>query len=132
MDKHKLLIAGGAVLLSLLLAAGAFLMSSPKDGQLEEQIPQGETHKVVFTEEGFDPKEITIKKGDVVEFSSAREFPFWPASDEHPTHAIYRAFDPLQPVPANETWSFQFTRVGTWDYHDHLNSTYKGKITVTE
>lgn len=98
----------------------------------EESIPDGAVHTVVLSDEGFSPSELTIKKGDIVVFSTVRSFPFWPASDQHPTHSQYPGFDAKMPIPADGTWSFQFKKEGTWDYHDHLNSTLNAVIYVTQ
>ena len=88
------------------------------------------THTIILKEEGFSPQSITIQKGDTVTFKTDRNESFWPASNLHPTHTIYSEFDPKKPVPANETWSFIFDKIGKWTYHDHLFPFYRGEITV--
>ena len=88
------------------------------------------SHTVVLGENGFEPKEITIEKGDLVVFSTTTGSPFWPASNLHPLHDIYPEFDPKKPVDANATWSFRFTKIGEWEYHNHLFPTHRGKIRV--
>ncbi len=129
---RRISIIAAVLACAVCAAAAALLLMSQQGATAEETMPEGAHHSVVLYDSGFEPKELTIKKGDVVEWSSVRAYPFWPASDQHPTHSQYRAFDPLQPVPQDQTWSFQFTRVGQWDYHDHLNSTLQGTIIVTE
>lgn len=126
------LIAGGLVGYSFMAkqdAPEAIIKDVP---DTKEIVTEGETHSVVLKADGFIPAELTVKKGDVVVFTSERGFPFWPASDQHPTHSAYSDFDPLKPVDASTPWSFQFNKVGKWDYHDHLNSTFQGSVTVTE
>lgn len=79
---------------------------------------------------GYEPKEVTITAGETVSFvNDSAEF-HWPASDVHPTHTIYSAFDPREPVAPGETWSFTFEEAGTWGLHDHLRANYKGSIVV--
>ena len=124
-------MALGVAVGALAIAAWG-LLQGQTNTQAEVELPEGTYHEVVLYDTGFEPKELSIKKGDVVVWRSVRAYPFWPASDQHPTHSQYRAFDPYQPVPPDQTWSFQFTRVGQWDYHDHLNSTLQGSIIVTE
>ncbi len=87
---------------------------------------------VTLTEQGFDPSHIKIKKGTQVEFRTNQENPFWPASNTHPWHRIYSAFDPRQPVEPKDSWSFIFNQVGTWGYHDHLRSFFTGVIEVVD
>jgi plastocyanin len=98
-----------------------------------QMMPTGEEHFVVLTEDGYMPSEIIIKRGDTITFSTEnKDRPFWPASNVHPTHQIYSEFDPKQPVPSGQTWSFTFDDVGEWRYHDHLAPYFTGIITVTE
>ena len=87
---------------------------------------------VVLTEQGFTPKEITVKAGGTVTFSTDRDKTFWPASDSHPNHTIYPEFDPQGPVSAGDTWSFRFDKEGDWKYHDHLRSYFTGTIHVVK
>lgn len=88
------------------------------------------TYTIVLNNEGFSPKEIKIRKGDTVIFTSTTGKEFWPASDLHPTHGIYPEFDPRKPVLPSDSWSFQFNEAGEWRFHDHLNSLHTGKIKV--
>ena len=79
----------------------------------------------------FSPATIAITQGDSIEFFNAdpRE-DHWPASNIHPTHEIYSAFDPKRPIPAGEKWVFQFDRAGSWRMHDHLFPEVTGTVTV--
>jgi hypothetical protein len=90
----------------------------------------GKSHKIVLTEKGFEPENITINQGDSIVFSTTRTKDFWPASNLHPTHEIYPEFDPKEPITPNKTWSFQFNKVGSWKFHDHLFPFYTGTIIV--
>jgi plastocyanin len=85
---------------------------------------------VTLGENGFEPETLIISKGDTVIFRTTRDKTFWPASDLHPTHGIYSEFDPREPIDSRESWSFRFTKKGTWKYHDHLFSAYRGIIVV--
>lgn len=79
---------------------------------------------------GYEPNIVTIQQGDTVSFVNDSEEFHWPASDLHPTHGIYAAFDSREPIPPGEIWSFTFERVGEWTFHDHLRANYIGLITV--
>ncbi len=92
----------------------------------------GTTHTIVLTSKGFEPNELVIHPGDVVNFKTELGKPFWPASDLHPTHDSYPEFDPKQPVAAEASWSFTFTREGKWSFHDHLSPSKRGSITVQD
>lgn len=89
-------------------------------------------YTIQLTEDGFMPSTITIAKGDTVVFTTSRGKPFWPASDLHPTHTIYQEFDPKEPVAPDKSWSFRFDKAGEWHFHDHLDSSFRGTITVRE
>lgn len=109
------------VILGLVIIASAVYFGAQTNPQ---------THTVNLTQDGFSPKEITINKGDTVIFTTKRNQPFWPASNLHPTHEIYPEFDPKKPIEPDESWSFTFSKVGKWKYHDHLASLYRGVINV--
>ncbi len=125
----KVIIAGAVI-----LVFGALYYFTQEDTTTAEEtvMQEGASHSVVLTDSGYEPKTLSIKKGDVVVFTTDRGFEHWPASNLHPTHNLYSAFDPKRPLGASEEWSFQFMRVGEWEFHDHLNSTFTGAITVTE
>jgi len=90
------------------------------------------THEVILTKDGYEPKEVIIKKGEAIVFSTTRNNFFWPASNIHPSHYIYQEFDPKIPVKPDQTWAFIFEEVGVWKYHDHLNPIYSGVVEVEE
>ncbi len=82
--------------------------------------------------DGFYPSEIAIKKGTRVVWVNESGRPFWPASNLHPTHELYPEFDPKEPVPDGQAWSFTFKKIGDWPYHDHLRPSRRGIIKVTD
>lgn len=82
------------------------------------------------TDEGYEPKEVTVTVGDTVSFVNESSEFHWPASDVHPTHTIYADFDPRDPIAPGATWSFVFTEIGEWVFHDHLRANLKGVVTV--
>lgn len=94
--------------------------------------PTGASHSVVLTPDGYEPNVITVKKGDTIVFSTSDDYGklHWPASNLHPSHGIYPAFDPKKPVEPNADWEFLFDEVGEWRFHDHLAPYHTGTITV--
>lgn len=85
---------------------------------------------IVLTDDGFIPRYVRINKGTNVIFTTTRQNQFWPASNEHPSHTIYPAFDAKRPLEPHESWSFTFDRAGEWGLHDHVRSYYTGIIYV--
>lgn len=122
-----------AVIASVVLLGSLFALvyvhdTSPKLSQADRD----GTYRMVLKEDGYHPQELVIKKGSTVVFSTDRGRHHWPASNMHPNHGIYPAFDPGEPIPPDTSWSFRFDRIGTWNLHDHLRSYYRGSIQVIE
>lgn len=100
---------------------------------------------VTYTAQGFSPSEVTIKKGGTVTFVNQSGGGMWVASGSHPAHTGYDATDrtthcasgyanpaPFDQCKSEASYSFTFEKVGTWPYHDHLNSSKFGKVIVVE
>lgn len=126
---RALLILGAAA-----LAGAGIWLATAKDNASDggPSAQKGQISTIILAEDGFAPAEITIRRGDTVTFRTTLGKPFWPASDFHPTHGIYPAFDPERPIPPEESWSFTFDKAGSWRYHDHLSPQYHGVIHVEE
>ncbi len=112
---------------------------------IDVTVPTAQTSATVtYSTNGFSPSPVTIKKGGTVTFvdsNPARDM--WVASAQHPTHTAYSgttlaehcddatdtSFDQCK---AGSSYSFTFTKAGTWNYHNHLNSSDFGQIIVVE
>ncbi|MBX9765384.1 hypothetical protein K2X83_01960 [Patescibacteria group bacterium] len=97
--------------------------------QLFFSVPQG---TVVLREDGFYPRVLEVRAGETVTFRSALGKYFWPASDFHPTHTLFPAFDSKKPVAPSDSWSFTFEKPGVYKYHDHVAAYYFGIVRVTD
>jgi plastocyanin len=100
--------------------------NTPRDLRKSEQVT------VHMVPDGFSPPEIIITKGTRVTFVNGDTLWRWPASDLHPSHTLYAAFDPKAAIEPGSEWSFTFTKVGEWGTHDHLAPHIIGKVTVVE
>jgi len=124
-------------------------MSVPEQPSQQPPASQGQVVKenvVVYTNSGYSPNTLTIKKGETVTFKNQSSRSMWPASAVHPTHQVYSgtslsehcpdktgtAFDACKGFLPGQSWSFKFDKVGTWKYHDHLNPSATGTIVVAE
>lgn len=96
-----------------------------------------------YTDAGFSPSTITVKKGTVVSFLNQSDREMWVASDEHPSHTGYAGTSRSEHCAAGSAtafdqcargnvYMFTFDNVGTWDYHDHANAQFGGTVVVTE
>lgn len=123
-----------AAALALMVVAAALVYAFSPHSKETTLVDHKDTSvvSIVLTENGFEPNNVRIQKGTEVIFSSTLGKQFWPASNLHPSHGIYPAFDPLRPIEPEGTWSFVFDQAGTWGLHDHLRSYYTGTIEVVE
>lgn len=89
-----------------------------------------DTAQVSYTDQGFQPSSITIKQGQTVRFTNQSSGQMWVASNPHPTHTDYPGFDEKTAVPNGQFYEFNFTKIGTWGYHNHFKPSAKGEIVV--
>lgn len=94
-----------------------------------QSVENGDT-LVVLGKDGFTPASVRVPVGTTVTFQTDRGRYFWPASDAHPFHAVYPAFDSKRPISPNEVWSFVFDTSGRWAFHDHISPYFTGVIEV--
>ena len=91
--------------------------------------PPPSSNIVTITDSGFSPTTITINAGETVRWENDHSVSHWPASDPHPEHTDYFGFDSFG-IAAGSSWSFKFTEVGSWNYHDHNIPARKGIVIV--
>lgn len=82
---------------------------------------------VRYTNTGFEPKELSVPLGAMVQYVNESDKQMWVASNEHPGHSILPTFDQFQ---TGDQYTYVFDKAGTWEYHDHLNPTAVGIIKV--
>lgn len=112
-----------AIFLLFLGSLSAYVIFRRQESSFPSQV-------VRMNAEGFFPESVRIKKGQSVTWLNEGGQPHWPASDLHPTHGIYPEFDPQEPITPGESWTFTFTKLGVWRYHDHLRPILRGIIEV--
>ena len=83
---------------------------------------------VRYTDTGFEPVELAVPVGAMVQFVNQSTKQMWVASNEHPAHSILPTFDQFQ---TGDQYVYVFDTDGAWEYHDHLNPTAGGVVTVT-
>ena len=133
------------MILIVSLAAYFYLANKPANEEPNNaQSAEKSSVKIVFTDNGFQPNAVTVKKGDEVVFLNQSSKPTRPASAFHPTHTAYpgssiekcgtdeesETFDACGEIAPGESWSFVFNELGTWKYHNHLDISNYGSITV--
>lgn len=103
-----------------------------------DQTPAAKENVVIYTNAGYSPATLKIKKGETVIFKNQSSQSMWTASAMHPTHQVYpttggclgSTFDACKGVQPGDSWSFRFDIAGTWKYHNHLPPINTGTILV--
>jgi plastocyanin len=104
---RKLLMTALALLATLVLVAGA----------------AADTKSVQITRSGFTPRTTSAPLGDTVAWHNAD-------TADHQVVADDGSF--ASPVlKSGQSFSYTFTKNGTFAYHDAFASTHKGSVTVT-
>lgn len=96
----------------------------------ESDLDKGQVFEISYNGTAFTPSTLSIKAGDTVVFKNNSTKSFWPASGPHPQHTLYPEFDAKKAIAPGGNFTFKFIKVGEWPFHDHLNPTAFGKITV--
>lgn len=77
----------------------------------------------------FSPKDITIGVGESVTWQNLDAVDHTVNSAVHPTHLVYPPLN-LGVIKPGESKSLTFPEAGTYKYHDHLNPSLVGSVTV--
>lgn len=126
----KTYVACGDIMVEEETPAGASA-GMPVPGTNTEEMIVSQEVRVTYTSQGFSPKTVTVKKGDIVVFENKTGTSASVASNEHPTHLLYPEFDQWKTDQRGKTeFRFMFEKTGAWKYHDHLNSTMTGTVIV--
>lgn len=86
---------------------------------------------VTFTDKGFSPAGLIVKKGQTVTFVNNSSGKMWVAANPFPSSSEYPAFNEKSGVDKGSTWSFTFDKTGTWFYHNHYSPAQGAKIVVS-
>ena len=87
---------------------------------------------VTYTDAGFSPKTITVKKGTAVSFTNASAIDMWVVSGVHPTHQLLPGFDQKGAKTKGGVFTYTFTKIGTWQYHNEGRPTDTAFVVVTD
>jgi len=133
-NKITLFIAAAIFVVALILTG--YILSTQQKPQPDETpkitkdpITIDATAHIEITETGFVPATIKVKPNTVITWTNSDNEPHHIASDPYPTNDGLEGFDSQDPLQKNDSFSFNFTKVGTYSYHDNLNP-YKIKGTV--
>ena len=91
----------------------------------------GKEVNVNATSAGFEPKDLTIKMGTKVVWVNDGTSVANVSSALHPTHQVYPTLN-LGNFESGESVELVFDKAGTYRYHNHLNPSQTGTVTVTQ
>lgn len=84
---------------------------------------------VAVTDSGFIPKDVTIKTGTKVTWINKAGTVVTVDSAQHPTHLVYPPLN-LGQFENGSSVNLLFDKPGKYFYHNHLNPTQFGSVTV--
>lgn len=84
---------------------------------------------VKITSAGFVPQNIIIKKGQSVTWVNEDIENHTVNSAPHPTHTTYSRLN-IGAIKPGDQAPLSFTDAGSYKYHDHLNPSLTGSVTV--
>lgn len=93
---------------------------------------------VSYTDRGFEPLEVAIKKGETVRFVNNSSEDLWIASTSVNNARLYpgtsacgaSVLDTCKPLKVREFWEFTFDTEGTWGYLNNLHKERSGVVIV--
>lgn len=136
-----------AIIAVLVVIVGGWILMRPKQTAMPEPVQQVQTpvstgsavatdgakmteeSLITITQAGFSPKDITISQGTTVTWMNSDTADHAVNSAPHPTHTIYPLLN-LGTIKPEEKKSLIFPKAGTYKYHDHLNPSLFGSVTV--
>ena len=105
--------------------------------------------QVIYTNKGFNPHIVTVKKGTTIQWINRSDKLMWVASNPHPSHTDLSGFDERGTVGNDDhinqvknllpvayahrgvtTYTYTFRNVGHWGYHNHLVPQDRGVVIV--
>jgi len=123
----------------VVVLVGAFLLlnnnanksaNTQKTNSLPTQAQQAvKEANVTVTSKGFEPENITIKAGQRVVWTNKSGEQVTVNSDLHPTHLLW-PFLNLGNFDDGSSVSVVFEKPGVYTYHNHLNPSQTGIVTV--
>jgi plastocyanin len=85
---------------------------------------------IIYTENGFSPALITVSIGTTVNFTNQASSPLWMMYDSKKSTSALSGFDQTKESRSGETYSYMFTKKGTFAFYNHLDKSKVGVITV--
>ncbi len=85
---------------------------------------------ITYTDSGFSPNVLSVRNGGTVVFKNESNKPMLIASAPHPADNDYPELNSTKSLNKGESYSFTFTKSGSWGFHNNLYPSDTGMITV--
>lgn len=86
---------------------------------------------IVFSNDGFAESAYAVKKGQAVTVKNDSTMSLQFSSDDHSALRDNTELN-MSTLAAGQSGVFTPTKIGTWGFHDHINSQYVGELVVVE
>ena len=131
--KAKQLVIG-IVVLAVIMGGYLIFHKSPAKTATNNQSStissnQNSPDTIIFDGSSFSPTSITVKSGTTVTIKNTSQQDMQMDSNPHPVHTDDTDLN-VGDVPPGQTKTFTVTKKGSFGYHDHLNPSIEGKITI--
>ncbi|HUY85058.1 MAG TPA: cupredoxin domain-containing protein [Candidatus Dormibacteraeota bacterium] len=90
---------------------------------------QSAVDTITFDGNQFSPATLTVKSGTMVTIKNTSSQDVQMQSNPHPTHTDDNDLN-VGLVAAGQSKTFTVTKTGSFGYHDHLDPSIQGKITI--
>lgn len=113
-----------AIVLVLIVAVGGYFFMMKKGGSSPTTQPSASSNSVTIQSMAFSPQDIKVKVGEKVTWTNQD-------SVTHTVTSDTGAFDSGS-VANGGTFSFTFTKEGTFPYHCNIHTSMTGQVTVSK
>lgn len=127
----------------LLVAVGVFLFVQNKGDKSEtsstsntstststdNSTPASDLATITYSDNGFSPSSVKIKAGGKLTVTNSSSSTVQFDSNPHPIHTDNSELN-IGTINAGESKTVTLNKTGDWGYHNHLDSSQKGTITV--
>lgn len=84
---------------------------------------------IAYVNNGFSPSSLTVKAGDKVTFKNTSSQAIQVQSNPHPTHTDDQDLN-VGVIASGQSITITVSQTGTFGYHNHLDSSQGGSITI--
>jgi plastocyanin len=105
--------------------------SAPAEEGTQPTAETSSAATITYTDDGFTPSTLTVKKNSVITVTNKSSKNVMFSSADHPTHQEQPELN-MKTLKPGESGTITITKAGIWGYHDHIDETMTGTITVTE